>query len=66
MQVINYTYARDHLGRIFEEVADSHQLVVVTRRGDGEGRRAVVILSPEMYENLARLRLQDADLDARA
>ncbi len=48
MRVINLTEATRNLSKTFDRVVDG-DLTIITRRGDGKGERAVVLLSAANY-----------------
>jgi antitoxin YefM len=49
----NYTQARENLANLFDRVVDDAEVVVVRRRGKGQGRnRDVAIIAAEELESL--------------
>lgn len=52
MRAINYSEARNRLARVLDGVVDDVEPTVITRRGDNEGDRAVVIMPLHTYNSM--------------
>ncbi|KRB39270.1 hypothetical protein ASD82_11320 [Rhodanobacter sp. Root179] len=50
IRAINLTHARDHLGKVLDQVVDDCEPTIITRRGDFDGKRAVVAVSATKYQ----------------
>ena len=51
MRAISYSEVRNNLATVLDRVADDSDTTVITRRGDQEGDRAVVLLSLAEYNS---------------
>jgi prevent-host-death family protein len=54
MRVITLTEANRNLSATFDRVVDDLDITIITRRGDGQGKRAVVVVSKAVYDNMQR------------
>lgn len=52
MRAINYSEARNRLAHVLDSVVDDVEPAVITRRGDNEGDRAVVVMPLHTYNSM--------------
>jgi len=52
MRALSYSEVRNNLANVLDKVIDDSEPTIVTRRGDNEGARAVIILSLETYNSM--------------
>lgn len=52
MRAINYSEVRNNLATVLDEVVDNVEPTIITRRGDNNGDRAVVVLSLSTYNSM--------------
>jgi antitoxin YefM len=52
MRAINYSEVRNNLASVLDKVIDDVEPTIITRRGDNDGERAVVVLSLKSYNSM--------------
>ena len=52
MRAINYSEVRNNLASVLDKVIDDVEPTIITRRGDNNGERAVVVLSLTSYNSM--------------
>jgi antitoxin YefM len=52
MRAINYSEVRNNLASVLDQVIADIEPTIITRRGDNDGRRAVVVMSLDSYNSL--------------
>jgi len=52
MRALNFSDVRSNLATVLDRVVDDCEPTIVTRRGDTEGERAVIILPLSTYNNM--------------
>jgi prevent-host-death family protein len=50
MRAINYSEVRNNLASVLDQVIDDIGPTIITRRGDNDGSRAVVVLPLDSYK----------------
>jgi prevent-host-death family protein len=44
VRAINYSEVRDNLATVLDQVIDDIEPIIITRRGDNDGSRAVIVM----------------------
>lgn len=52
MRAINYSEVRNNLASVLDHVIDDVEPTIITRRGDHDGSRAVVVMSLDAYNSM--------------